>query len=397
MKKVLSILLTGVMMLSLASCNDTEERDRFIGFPSPSGSVSPPQEENTEKSSSELEETNSPSTPNTTDGLNEVVEKDVDDTIAALQVEYDNLVAEIDSYDKYEKNVAQIDMFYKKTCEETRQLCIRLREYSIDYAELILASDKSNDDKYDDLDMIYDNIYEDAGDEIYDEIYDWILDDMYDAFYGGVLDDAYDTVPYKEWSDVHSDEYARWADTRSDVYKVWADTRSDIYEFWSDMRGALWNDDIERAEKKIEKFKKSIDRIKNKASSGETGVDISPSETPNETEVPPSVEPSPSADPSPKPSQSVQGIRPEFKEAMDTYEAFFDEYVEFMNAYINMDTSDALGVLSMLTEYADYMFRYAEAMEALDELGEQDLSKEELLYYTEVMGRISQKLISVAS
>lgn len=90
-------------------------------------------------------------------------------------------------------------------------------------------------------------------------------------------------------------------------------------------------------------------------------------------------------------SAPVSGIRPEFKEAMDSYEAFFDEYVSFMERYAKSDNP-----LSMFTEYANYMTKYAETMEALDQIDDESLSTEELAYYVEVQNRITQKLLNVA-
>ena len=85
----------------------------------------------------------------------------------------------------------------------------------------------------------------------------------------------------------------------------------------------------------------------------------------------------------------VNGIRPSFKTAMDEYEAFFDSYVEFMEKYMDADPADAV---SMMADYAKYMQDYTETMEALDKIDDGDLSNEELVYYTEVMGRINTKL-----
>lgn len=85
------------------------------------------------------------------------------------------------------------------------------------------------------------------------------------------------------------------------------------------------------------------------------------------------------------------GISPEFQEAMDSYEAFFDEYIEFMKTY---STSD--DVTGMLSDYADYMAQYTETMEKLEAINEDQLSAEEALYYAEVTTRISQKLLEVA-
>lgn len=89
-------------------------------------------------------------------------------------------------------------------------------------------------------------------------------------------------------------------------------------------------------------------------------------------------------------SDSSEGIRPEFKEAMDSYEKFFDEYVEFMKKY--MDSDDVAG---MMGDYADYLEKYTDTMEKMDALGEEEMSKEEALYYAEVTARITKKLADV--
>ena len=88
--------------------------------------------------------------------------------------------------------------------------------------------------------------------------------------------------------------------------------------------------------------------------------------------------------------RSENDISPEFKEAMDSYEAFFDEYVEFMKVYKDSDNPTA-----MMMEYVDYMSKYADAMEKLDEIDEDDLTTAEEAYYIDTMARINKKLLEV--
>lgn len=90
-------------------------------------------------------------------------------------------------------------------------------------------------------------------------------------------------------------------------------------------------------------------------------------------------------------SSPISGIRPEFKEAMDSYEAFFDEYIAFMERYANSDNP-----LNLLADYANYMTKYTETMTALGQINDGSLSTEELAYYVEVQSRITQKLLTVA-
>ena len=247
MKKFFTILLSLVLAMPMAACGNGELPENSV-----------------QKTAVKKEVVKAIKT-GSLEELNALVLKDVTDSVAALRSEYEKLSTDIDAYDKYKNNINSIEDFYNKTQSDIQMLCIRLREYSYSYAELILSSDKSFDDMYEDFDEMYDSIYEDARDEIYDEIYDGILDDIYDAFYDGVLEDAYDLVPYKEWSDTRSDAYDIWSDTRSEIYDIWSDVGSDVYDFWSDMRGEIWDKDIEKAREKMQDFKDDIEKLYEKA------------------------------------------------------------------------------------------------------------------------------------
>lgn len=88
---------------------------------------------------------------------------------------------------------------------------------------------------------------------------------------------------------------------------------------------------------------------------------------------------------------SADGVTPEFKELMDSYEAFFDEYIAFMKKYES--SSDPT---SMLADFATYMNRYAETMQALNEVDQSSLSVADAAYYAEVSARIMEKTIELA-
>lgn len=93
-------------------------------------------------------------------------------------------------------------------------------------------------------------------------------------------------------------------------------------------------------------------------------------------------------DTNPTPSQTPSdNIRPDFKQAMDSYEKFFDEYIAFMKEY---QTSD--NPLGMIAEYLEFMTQYSEAMEDLQNMDTTSMTPAESAYYTEVMLRINQKL-----
>jgi len=90
-------------------------------------------------------------------------------------------------------------------------------------------------------------------------------------------------------------------------------------------------------------------------------------------------------------SSSVIGVTPEFKEAMDSYETFFNEYIAFMRKFGN-DKSD----LSMLIDYADFMTRYADMVQKMDAIEETQLSVADDAYYLEVTVRIYKKLAEIS-
>ncbi|MBE7058648.1 MAG: hypothetical protein E7387_06060 [Ruminococcaceae bacterium] len=275
MKKILLILLVLVISVAMIACGEksVSNSSQNTDMPTITAEVTNiptqkpeklPIEESTKSPTEAPKEvpTTEPINVKSLEELEELVEKDVEKTISELTKDFEELVNTIDTYESYKANIDTIEMFYEKIFINTHALTNRLKIYTLYYAEIIFSADNSIDDKYENMEEIYDVIYDNAGDDIYDEIYDGILDDMYDSFYDGILDDAKNSVEYYEWSDLRSDEYDLWSDTRSDVYDDWSDTRSDIYDFWSDTRGELWDEDIEKAIKEIERFKADVAKQK---------------------------------------------------------------------------------------------------------------------------------------
>ena len=81
-------------------------------------------------------------------------------------------------------------------------------------------------------------------------------------------------------------------------------------------------------------------------------------------------------------------IRDDVKAAIDSYEAFIDEYCEFMESY---DASD----MTMLAKHAELLQKEVEMTTKFDAISDQDLTEAEILYYTEVSLRCSQKMLTV--
>ncbi len=85
-------------------------------------------------------------------------------------------------------------------------------------------------------------------------------------------------------------------------------------------------------------------------------------------------------------------VRPEVKEFLDAYEAYMDEYVEFMKKYMNADPTN---MVAMMGDYYKMLDSYTEYAEKIDSMDESDLTNAELAYYLEVTNRVSQKLLTV--
>lgn len=384
-RKNIALFCAVAMLISLTACNGKKSNEAKSSAETTENKVTEIRNEESKK------EGTKDSSASTNGNLDDIAVKDVKESVATLNAEYEGLKTKINTYANYLANADEMETFYAKIYDTNYSLCVGMYEYSLDYAESIIYSDMSNDEKYDALQELYDSIYDDAGGEIYDGIYDGILDDMYDDFYDGLLDDAYDNEEYSEyseWYEARSNEYEWWYDTRSKVYEDWYDMRSDIYELQLDLRSAVWGDDIEKAEKEISKFKKTADKMSAKQPL--------PTET---TSQPQSAEPAetaaaeiPAEETSVAEAVSDSGaIRPEFKSAMDSYEAFMDEYCAFMKKY-SENPSD----LGLLADYAEYMKKYADAVKDFEALDNNEMNAAEAAYYVEVSARVSKKLLDAA-
>lgn len=91
-------------------------------------------------------------------------------------------------------------------------------------------------------------------------------------------------------------------------------------------------------------------------------------------------------------SNLIDGMRPEFKQAMDSYEAFMNEYCDFMKKYEESDGTD----LGLLADYTEYMSKYAKVVEDFEAWDSEEMNMAETAYYLDVQTRISKKLLEVA-
>ena len=85
-------------------------------------------------------------------------------------------------------------------------------------------------------------------------------------------------------------------------------------------------------------------------------------------------------------------MRPEFKNAMDSYEEFMNECCDFMEKYAKSDGTD----VGLLADYADYMSKYADVVESFEAWDDEEMNAVETAYYLDVQTRISKRLLEVA-
>ncbi len=72
---------------------------------------------------------------------------------------------------------------------------------------------------------------------------------------------------------------------------------------------------------------------------------------------------------------------------MDSYEAFFDEYIAFMQKY-----ESSTDTTSMLLDYTNLVTKEIEWIDKIDAIDENELSVADDLYYLEVTARVEKKL-----
>ena len=86
----------------------------------------------------------------------------------------------------------------------------------------------------------------------------------------------------------------------------------------------------------------------------------------------------------------VDGMRPSFKEAMDSYEDFYAGYCELLKSY-NANPTD----MSLLSKYMEMMTKAEEVDKKFEAWEDGDLNDAELEYYTKVSLRVLQMIADV--
>lgn len=111
---------------------------------------------------------------------------------------------------------------------------------------------------------------------------------------------------------------------------------------------------------------------------------------PQESEAPPEpveVEPTEAPAGIANEAEASSAIRPEFKNAMDSYEAFYTDYCAMLEKYMQNPTD-----LTLLAQYSQLMSQAVEMDEAFNAWNSADLNNEELKYYLDVNNRVLKLL-----
>jgi len=116
----------------------------------------------------------------------------------------------------------------------------------------------------------------------------------------------------------------------------------------------------------------------------------------------PTPEPTPTPTPTPEPTPNVipergedplsdDTVRPEIQEFLDSYEAFMNEYIDFMQVYLNG------GMADRAEEYNDLVARYADFTKKVASMEDHqdELTPAELSLYLEVSARVAEKTQSL--
>lgn len=391
-RKLCFLLLAVAMIVSLAACgNDSVQDSSNRESPVVSQTEKLPEssgekEKENETQTNKEDQGNSSDIPADSNGLAEIlteVTNDYSTTITYLTEELASVYGTIgDTYNVYVSNEDTLFDWYELVLEETEKLYERTESNVAAYYKLVASIGSSDDDVVEDaMDEIYAVVYKDTLEELYDTIYEDTFDEIYEKYYEEILEDAKDSTDFGDWLDVRSDFYSEWLDSRSDFYGDWLDFRSDFYGDWLDIRGEFWAGNFD-----VDSFLKEIATLPDQPQKNEE----SPAPEPPQTSEKAPEEKEPHI-PSEEKDKLVDGMRPEFKEAMDSYEAFYDEYCDFLQEYEKNPTD-----LKLIMEYAGMVSKLADMEEKFEEWEDEDLNNAEMKYYLEVNNRISQKLIDIA-
>lgn len=294
----------------------------------------------------------------TMEGIIEGAEKDFATTIEYLNAELDEIYQAMDgSYDGYIENKQSLYDWYDSVKKESSALFERTEKKAIEYYKLIVSTiDPSKEGTMSDaMEDFYTNVFENGYHKYYEEVCDDMLDFVYGEIYEEIVEEAEGSVTDEEWEKEDEECYERLECVQEEISDMCYDVVNLQKEIWYAVGDAFGEKDFD-VEAIVEKCKAEYEKEK------QEDLQESDAEEPSD----------------------------EFVEMMDAYEEFFDEYVGFINEYNSSEN-----VTAMLEEYTEIMTKYTTVMQELDELETTEMSTADALYYSEVMLRISEKMLEI--
>ncbi|MCD7884876.1 MAG: hypothetical protein LUI87_14410 [Lachnospiraceae bacterium] len=279
------------------------------------------------------------------------------DDVKAIEAEFDTTIdylteelnAVCDSfggtYDGYVANKQNLSDWYELAVSETNELFTTVKEDSIEYFRTVALSGDV-DTKYVwqyDLSDYYRYIYEDAFTNYYRSVYTGLSQIIYREIYNGVVSSGNSTTDYSSWSSERSDCYSQYSEFRSTIYSAYSDAHSKSYS----MRSAVYSG----------------------FNQGNTDIDELLAEFITEDDM-------------------IDGMHVKFKETMDGYIEFIDEFCEFMDTYAATDGTDT----ELMEQYIELIEQCASTMKDLSAMLDEEMNEVETAYYEDGLLHISQKL-----
>ena len=304
----------------------------------------------------------------TTEKLVDLVEKDVDNVIETFDSECEKLTKKIKNYKQYKNNVKKVKEFYTTVVEEAEAIAIRFQKYSINYAELIVNSDVSSSSMYRQLTNA-ENYLDNNLTKVCDKLE--VSVDKANNHFDKILDDAYydDLAGAEDYLD---DEDYMWDTTCENIWDV-EDAGGDfIFDLYDAVEDYVDDGNIATAKNIISKYRDRAGSLYNGIASS-----VSSSSSTNNN--------------SNSNSTQVVGVRSNVKAAIDSYEKFMNEYIDFMKTFMNSSGTD----YGLISQYYDYLEEYEEVLEAFEDLENEELNSAELAYYSQVQARVAQKLATI--
>ena len=90
-------------------------------------------------------------------------------------------------------------------------------------------------------------------------------------------------------------------------------------------------------------------------------------------------------------TQDNNTLRPDFKAAIDSYENYINDYVDFMKKY-NANPMD----YKLIAEYSKMMIEYGKMVKDFEKWEDEEMNAAETAYYVDVQSRVSKRLLEVA-